>query len=175
MRFIRSTGSDDWIDALRGAVASGDDTAIASVFSALAWHDGEAIARRAQRFLEEIAPYYLAEQGPSAATAAERLRMDLFRESLLSYFEDKPAAVDDAVEAGFRDWIDANAPAVASANLQAMEAALGTPGVRTHRKIIRLHKHLDMPSCDALQKRVLKQVWDGIESTLAELLAAAPR
>jgi hypothetical protein len=56
-----------------------------------------------------------------------------------------------------------------------MEASLGTPGVRTHRAIIELHKHLDIRTCDALQQRVLLQVWDGVQATLAELLAAAPR
>ncbi|MBK1704407.1 hypothetical protein [Halochromatium glycolicum] len=175
MGFKRIENTNDWAEALRLSVANADETGIASVFSSLAWRDGEQIARRAHRFLEEIAPYYLAEQGPSAATAADRLRIDLFRESMLAYFEDKPAPIDTASEDDATSWVIANAPAAASANLQTMEAAMGTPGVRTHRAIIKLHKHLDMRTCEALQQRVLMQVWEGIQATLAELLAAAPR
>jgi len=175
MGFKRSSDPNEWVEALRLSVANADRTGIASVFSTLAWRDGEEIARRAQRFLEEIVPYYLAEQGPSAATAAQRLRVDLFRESMLAYFEEKPAPIAASSEEDVSGWIIANAPAVASANLQTMEAALGTPGVHTHRAIIQLHKHLDIRTCDALQQRVLMQVWDGVQATLAELLAAAPR
>jgi hypothetical protein len=175
MGFKRIDDRHDWINILRTAVANADKTGIASVFNSLAWHDGEQIARRAQRFLEELVPYYLAEQGPSAATAAQRLRIDLFRESLLAYYEDKPAAIEAAGEEDAMSWIAANAPAAASANLQMMESALGTPGVSTHRAIIRLHQQVDIDTYEALQQRVLMQVWDGVQSTLAELLAAAPR
>jgi hypothetical protein len=165
-------GSTEWHDTLRNAVARSNEIGVAKVFSALAWNDGEQIALRARRFLEAFAPYYFAEEGTDAATLEQRMRTDLFCESVLAYLEGKEAEVEHAVERDIPAWIQSNAPAIASANLHIMEGAFGRRGAATHRDVVRLHQLMDLPTFERVQQRTLEQTWGGIETTLADVLVA---
>jgi hypothetical protein len=165
----------NWRATLRLAVSMGDEIGVASVFSALVWEDAQQIAQRAQAFLDEFAPFYFAEEGPGTATLEHRLRMDLFRESVLAYLEGKEADVEQAIEHDIDTWIEANAPAMASANLSLMERELGEPGAQTHRDVVKLHQLVELETYERIQQRALERLWADIEATLAELLAAAER
>ena len=170
-----TTNARNWTATLRTAVALGDEAGVASVYSALVWQDSQQIAERAQAFLEEFAPIYFADQGLEPEALAHRLRMDLFAASVLAYLEGKEADVEQAVEHDIATWIEANAPAVASANLRVMEQELGEAGAETHRDVVRLHQLVDLETYERLQQRGLEQVWSGIETALADLLAAGER
>lgn len=165
----------NWRATLRLAVSMGDEIGVASVFSALVWEDGRQIAERAQAFLEAFAPFYFAEEEPGIATLEQRLRMDMFRESVLAYLEGKQADVEQAIEYDIETWIEANAPAIASANLSLMERELGEPGAATHRDVVKLHQLVELETYERIQQRGLARIWADIEATLAELLAAAER
>lgn len=146
------TNAGNWTATLRSAVALGDEIGVASVFSALVWQDSQQIAERAQAFLEEFAPIYFADEGLEPAALPHRLRMDLFAASVLAYMEGKEAQVEQAVEHDIATWIEANAPAVASANLRLMEQALGEAGAGTHRDVVRLHQLIDLETYERSQR-----------------------
>ncbi|NEX16036.1 MAG: hypothetical protein C1943_05225 [Halochromatium sp.] len=164
-----------WTATLREAVALGDDEGVAKVFSFLVWQNGEQITIRAEAFLEEFAPIYLAEEDLSKTMLAERLRIDMFRESVLAYLEGKEAEVDQVIERDIPAWIEANAPAVASVNLRAMEEQLGQGGLETHRNQIKMHQLFKLEIYERVLQSHLQKVWSGIELTLDEVIATAAR
>lgn len=163
----------DWTEALRNAVATGNEQRVASVFSTLIWHDGEQISVRASAFLKQFAPNYFAEEDLGLATLEDRMRMDIFGASVLAYLEGRGVAIELSVEHDIATWIEANAPAMVSANLALMEAQLGQPGVATHRDQVKLHQLIDLEVYEQVQQRYLEKIWSDIEIKLADVVAAA--
>ncbi len=132
-------------------------------------------AERAQANLEPFAPSYFADEDLQPEALPHRLRMDLFAGSVLAYMECKETEVEQAVAHDIATWIEANAPAVVSANLSLMEQALGRPGVDTHRDVVKLHRLIDMETYEEVQQHYLETTWAEIERSLADVLAAAAR
>lgn len=103
---------------------------VASVFSALACEGRRQLAERIQAFLKAFAPFYLAKEGSGTAPLEQRLQLDMIRDGMLSYLEGKEADIEQAVEHDIQTWIEANAPAMASATLGLMEQRLAEPGAK---------------------------------------------
>ncbi|WP_201220557.1 hypothetical protein [Halochromatium roseum] len=164
-----------WMPALRAAVATGSHERVAEVFSLLIWQDGERISVRAKTFLEQFAPSYFAEKGLTAATIEERLRMETFSASVLAYLDGRGVEIELSVERDIATWIEANAPAMVSANLKLMEQQLGPDGFAAHRDQVKLHQLISLKIYEAVQQRALEKVWADIEADLAEVMAAAAR
>ena len=61
------------------------------------------------------------------------------------------------------------------AYLEGKEQELGEAGAETHRDVVRLHQLVDLETYERVQQRGLEQVWSGIETALADLLAAGQR
>jgi len=163
----------NWTQPLREAVATGSEDRIANVFSLLIWQDGERITVRAKRCLELFAPSYLAEGDLTAEMIEDRLRIEMFHSSVLTYLESRGADIELSVERDIATWIEANAPAMVSANLKLMEQQLGQVGARAHRDQIRLHQLICLEVYEAVQQRALERIWAGIELELADVMAAA--
>lgn len=164
-----------WTSTLRCAVATGDEAQVASVFSALVWQDAEHIAERSKAFLKEFIPIYVTDESLLPDSLEACLRMDLFGASVLAYLESKEADVELSVEHDIDNWIEANAPAVASANLRLMEEALGQASAETHREVIKLHQLVSLEACERLQYRALQETWSGIEYILSHTLTLIDR
>lgn len=160
-----------WPERLCTAVAVGDAEGVNRVFSLLVWGDGERIRVRAMAFLEEFAPSYRAETHLEPAQRVQRLRMDCFRASVLAYLEGRAVDIDLGEEHDIPTWIEANAPAIVSANLTLMEQALGEPGTARHRNVIKLHGLIDLALYEEFQQRALERNWAEVEKALAESLA----
>lgn len=152
-----------------------DAAGVAKVFSTLVWEDSDQIAGRAQAFLEEFGPSYFADETLRAESLEDSLRMDLFGASVLAYLESKEADVELSVEHDIATWIEANAPAVTSANLRIMESALGEDGTATHREVVKLHQLIVLETYDSFQQRVLETVWSDVEMALSDVMSAAAR
>lgn len=165
--------TQDWTATLRLAVESGDEIRVARMFSRLVWQDNESIAAQAQDFLEEFAPSYFAEEGFDTETLEHRLRMDLFGASMIPCLESKHAEIERSVEHDIDTWIEANTPAIVSAHIRFMEQELGEDSVETHQQVIKLHQLINLNLYEALEQRVLKEVWSNIETTLTDVMSAA--
>jgi hypothetical protein len=169
----KATQDHHWTQALREAVATGSHERIANIFSLLIWQDGQRISVRAKTFLEQFAPSYFAEQGLTAAMIEDRLRLEMFSAGVLAYLDGRGVDIELSVERGIATWIEANAPAMVSANLKLMEQQLGPAGFATHRDQIKLHQLISLEVYEAVQQRVLEKVWADIEAELADVMAAA--
>lgn len=169
----KATQDHHWTQALREAVATGYHERIANIFSLLIWQDGERISVRAKTFLEQFAPNYFAEEGLTAETIEDRLRMEMFGASVLAYLEGRGVDIELSVERDIATWIEVNAPAMVSANLKLMEQQLGQVGFAAHRDQVKLHHLISLEVYEAVQQRALEKVWDDIETKLADVMAAA--
>lgn len=148
---------------------------MAKVFSTLVWEDSDQIAGRAQAFLEEFGPSYFADETLRSESLEDHLRMDLFGASVLAYLESKEADVELSVEHDIANWIEANAPAVANANLRLMEEALAQANAEAHRDVVKLHQLIVLETYDSFQQRALEKVWSDIEVALSDVMTAAAR
>ncbi|MEA1051869.1 hypothetical protein U5801_18960 [Lamprobacter modestohalophilus] len=163
----------DWTEALCDAVATDDVQHVGNVFGHLVLQDCERISVRAKRFIEQFAPSYFADEDLDRDRLEAHLRMDVFGASVLAYLEVQDVAIELSVEHDIATWIEANAPALVSANLSQMEQALGQPGVGTHRDQVKLHQLIDLDIYEAIQQRILEKTWADIEVALADVMAAA--
>ena len=169
----QTTQDYNWTQVLREAVAAGSHDRVANVFSLLIWQDGERISVRAKAFLEQFAPSYFAEEALTAEMIEERLRMGMFVASVLAYLEGRGVEIELSVERDIASWIEANAPAMVSANLELMEQQLGPAGFATHRDQIKLHQLISLELYEAVQQRALEKIWADIEMELSDVMAAA--
>ena len=159
------------VEAIRKAVISTQSDPIEQVFSALAFLDGHLIMQRAELLLAETSHEHLHAMSIAGDDPLHRLTMEVFYTSMLEYAQDKPAEVETSVEHDIPTWIEANAAAIASANIQIMEAALPTNELPAHRALIEFHRHIDFAACEDAQNAVLQQTWSAIEAKIMALLA----
>ena len=158
---------------LAGAVRSTQPGTIRRAFTALASLDGYRIARLAMDVLDETDLATVAQPGASAAERAHRAAMDVFYGSLYAYLSTHADGVDQSVEHDVPSWIEANAPALMSANLARMEAALPDAGAQRHRTLVEFHQRIDLDACESEQNRILQATWGHIEAAIAVRLGAA--
>jgi hypothetical protein len=192
-------------EQLEAALQRADAAALTVIFERLALLDGYRIAKRARKVLEALTPEVLETLGADPIERAHQVTMSLFRASVLSYFEDKPALVDPSIKGDITAWIDANAGAIASANLQLMEDAIAdsgsgsgssadpasgsgsgadpglepaTPGdsrqgqQAPEQQLASFRQLIERAACVHHQRRILRDIWAGVETAIAELLSA---
>ncbi len=159
------------VETIQNAVISTQSSTIEQVFSALAFLDDYRIMQRAELFLAEIGHTHLKEMSMAGDDPLHRLTMDVFYTSMFEYMQDKPAEVEASVEHDIPTWIEANAAAIASANIRIMEAALPADEIPSHRSLIEFHRHIDFAVCEDEQNAVLQQTWSAIEAKITALLA----
>jgi hypothetical protein len=186
-------------EQLEAALQRADAAALTVIFERLALLDGYRIAKRARKVLEALTPEVLETLGADPIERAHQVTMSLFRASVLSYFEDKPALVDPSIKGDITAWIDANADAIASANLQLMEDAIAdsgsgssagsgsgadptlepaTPGdsrqgqQAPEQQLASFRQLIERAACVHHQRRILRDIWAGVETAIAELLSA---
>jgi hypothetical protein len=166
------TQAIELVEQLPRVLIPSDPTKIREVFAALVCVDGYRIAERAKRFLQQFGSGY--RDGDLAGDdLRHRLTMDLFRDSVIDLLEEKPTDIEPAVEHDIDTWIDANAAAVAEANLVRMEAALATDSAYVAQDRVALRQNVDFDACEAEQRRVLDETWASIERDVDAFLAAA--
>jgi hypothetical protein len=193
-------------EQLEAALQRADAAALTVIFERLALLDGYRIAKRARKVLEALTPEVLETLGADPIERAHQVTMSLFRASVLSYFEDKPALVDPSIKGDITAWIDANADAIASANLQLMEDAIAdsgsgsgssadpdpasgsgsgadpglepaTPGdsrqgqQAPEQQLASFRQLIERAACVHHQRRILRDIWAGVETAIAELLS----
>ena len=164
------------IENLQRAVIATHPGPIRRAFSALVARDIRDIRHRAEQDLARIDRAVLDALRQADDDPQHRLTLDVFHASVLEPLQDKPAAVEPAVVHDIETWIEANATAVASANLRIMEAALPDEAPpQAHRSLIEFHQHIDFAACEAEQQAALQRIWSAIEARIAALLADAPK
>lgn len=164
----------DLVNQLPRVLIPSDPCKLREVFEALVFLDGHQISERAARFLRDFAPAYL-DGDLTGEDLVHRLTMDLFQDSMLGYLVEKSADVETLVEHDVALWIDANAAAVAEANLAVMEDALASDNAYAEDDRITLRRNIDFDACAAEQQRILSETWAGIEATVGEFLQTAGR
>ena len=147
-----------------------DPTKVREVFDALVCVDGRRIAQRAALFFQDFAPGYR-DSDLAGDDLAHRLTMDIFQDSMVGYLQEKPADVERSVEHDVATWIEANAALVAEANLALMEDALATDSAHARNDRIDLRQNVDFDACEAEQRRVLQETWDGIDAAVTAFLS----
>jgi hypothetical protein len=162
-----------WTKALRAAVATQNQERLNNVLGLVVWADVEQITRRANAFLEAFAPNYLADETLSRDRRLDQLRMDLFNASVIDYLDGRGVEVELSVEHDIATWIEANTPAMVSANLRLMERQLGAPGVETHLDVVKLHQLVKLNVFEAVQQRAIEECWAGLETLLVTLTEEA--
>lgn len=161
------------VETIHKAVISTQASAIEQVFSALVFLDGYRIMQRAELFLAETGHEHLNAMSMAGDDPLHRLTMEVFYACLLEHMQDKPAEVETSVEHDIPLWIEANAAAIASANIRIMEAALPADELPAHRTLIEFHRHIDFAACEDEQNAVLQRTWSAIETKITALLAEA--
>lgn len=159
------------VETIRKAVISTQSSPIEQVFNALVFLDGYRIMQRAELFLAETGHEHLKAISMAGDDPLHRLTMDVFYTSLLEYMRDKPAEVEGSVEHDIPTWIEANAAAITSANIQIMEAALPSDEIPSHRTLIEFHRHIDFSACEDEQNATLQRTWSAIEARIEAFLA----
>ena len=159
------------IATIESAVISTQSGPIEQVFSALVFLDGHRVMQCAERFLAEIGHTHLRAMSRAGDDLRHRLTMEVFYASMFEVMQDKPAEIEASVEHDVPLWIEANAAAIASANILIMEAALPTDEIPAHRTLIEFHRHIDFAVCEDEQNAVLQRTWSAIETKITALLA----
>jgi hypothetical protein len=159
------------VATIQKAVISTQSGLIEQVFSALVFLDGHQIMQRAQLFLAETSHEHLKMMTMADDDPLHRLTMDVFYSSLLEPMQDKPAEVEASVEHDIPTWIEANAAAIASANIRIMEDALPTEEISLHRTLIEFHRHIDFAACEDEQNAALQHTWSAIEKKIEAFVA----
>lgn len=159
------------VEAIQKTVTSTQSSTIQQVFSALVFLDSHRIMQRAELFLGETGQEHLHAMSITGDDPLHRLTMEVFYASLLEYAQDKPAEVETSVEHDIPTWIEANAAAIASANIRIMEAALPSDEIPSHRTLIEFHRHIDFAACENEQNAVLQRTWAAIEAKIMAFLA----
>lgn len=157
--------------ALQAAIEASAPDRIAAVFERLALFDGYQIAKRARAYLEAL----MTESGPGPeADLLERAReitYGAFQASVWDYVQHKGAKADPAFTGDVPGWIDANAAAVAAANLAIMGGTLSGQGIADADMSARLEALVDKKGCELTQRRILRDIWAGVETSIAEVVA----
>ena len=156
---------------LSQAVISTKTETVLQAFSALVFLDGYEIKQRAKQFLAQTDHGHLKAMILAGDDLLHRLTMDVFYSSLLEPMQDKPAEIEASVEHDIPTWIEANAAAIASANIRIMEAALPTDEISLHRTLIEFHRHIDFAACEDEQNAALQRTWSAIEKKIEVFLA----
>lgn len=168
-----TTAKPPWAKALRTALAMNNQERLQNVLGLVVWADVEQITVRAKTFLAEFAPNYLADETLHPDTLLDQLRMDLFNASVIDYLDGRGVEVELSVEHDIATWIEANTPAMVSANLRLMEQQLGAPGVETHLEVVKLHKLIRMNVFEAVQQRAIEECWRNLEALMVTLTEEA--
>lgn len=157
---------------LAGAVLSARHGRVGEAFAALASLDGYRIIRLARQVLDETDLATLADPDATPEEREHRAAMDVFHGSLFAYLSAHAEGIDESVEHDVPSWIEANAPALMSANLKRMEAALPADEPNPHRTLVEFHQRVDLDAFEAEQNRVLQTAWAEIETSIRARLAA---
>jgi hypothetical protein len=168
-----NTAEQPWTKALRAAVATQNRERLHNVLGLVVFADVDQIKNRAKAFLAAFAPNYLADETLLPGSLSDQLRMDLFNACVIDYFDGRGFEVELSVEHDIATWIEANTPAMVSANLRLMEQQLGRPGVETHLEIVKLHQLLKMNVFEGVQQRAIEECWATLEEVMLRLLAQA--
>lgn len=164
----------DRVKNIQRAVISTKSDTILQTFSALVFLDAHQVTQRATQVLAALQPATLIALCQSGDDLQHRLTMEVFDASLLAVLQAKPADVEPGVADDIETWIEANAAAVASANLKAMEVALPDEDPpQAHRTLIEFHHHIDFAACEQEQNAVLQRAWSAIEAKIEAFLANA--
>jgi hypothetical protein len=158
------------VETMQRAVISTQSSTVLQAFSALVFLDGDWIIRRAEQFLAELHHATFKAIADEGDDPLHRLTMEVFYASLFDYMQDKPAEVEASVEYDIPTWIEANAAAIASANIQIMEAALPADEMPAHRTLIEFHRHIDFAACEDEQNAALQRAWSAIEKRIKAFL-----
>jgi len=160
---------------LKNAVIATHPGPIRQAFSALAALDADRVTQRAAQVLADIDHTVLTTLRQAGDDPQQRLTMEVFDASLLEYLQDKPAEVESSVVHDIPTWIEANAAAVAAANIKIMEAALpAEEPSQAHRTLIEFHQHIDFAAFENEQNAALQRAWSTIEAQIEDFLAHAP-
>ena len=163
----------DRVKNIQRAVISTKSDTVLQVFSALVFLDGYWIKQRAKLFLAQTTHAHLKAMRQAGDDPHHRLTMEVFYASLQEYLQDKSGEVETSVEHDIPTWIEANAAAIASANIRIMEAALPDEETSLHRTLIEFHRHIDFAACEDEQNAVLQRTWSAIEAKIEAFLANA--
>jgi len=164
-----------WTKALRAAVATSNQERLQNVLGLVVLEDVVEIKTRGKAFLAEFAPNYLADETLNPDNLVDQLRMDLFNASVIDYLDGRGVEVELSVEHDIATWIEANTPAMVSANLRLMEQQLGASGVETHLEVVKLHQLLRMTIFEGVQQRAIEDCWATLEALLLTLTEQAAR
>jgi hypothetical protein len=156
--------------ALQAALDASEPEKIAAVFEQLALSDGYQIAKRARAYLEAL----ISQPGSAPETdpleRAQQVTRRAFHASLWDYLRYKRVEVDPAFDGDVPGWIDANAAAVAAANLAIMRRALSNQHAADAGTPSKLEALVDVGDCQRKQRRILRDIWAGVETSIAEIL-----
>jgi hypothetical protein len=163
------------IETLQKAVISTKSSTVRQAFSALVFLDAHQVTQHATQVLAALQPATLIALCQSGDDLQHRLMMEVFDASLLAVLQAKPADVEPGVADDIETWIEANAAAVASANLKTMEVALPDEDPpQAHRTLIEFHHHIDFAACEKEQNDALQRAWSAIAAQIEEYLANIP-
>ncbi|MBK1618438.1 hypothetical protein CKO42_08310 [Lamprobacter modestohalophilus] len=154
-------------------MATSNQERLQNVIGLVVWADVDQIMVRAKVFLEEFAPNYLADETLHPDNLLDQLRMDLFNASVIDYLDGRGVEVELSVEHDIATWIEANTPAMVSANLRLMEQQFGAPGVETHLDVVKLHQLIKLNVFEAVQQRAIEECWATLETMLVTLTEEA--
>jgi hypothetical protein len=157
---------------LEQLVVSRDAATVRKAFSSLVYFDGLRIERRATQCLAELDLALVASEPDVDGSTAHRVMMEVFYCAVHAYCEEKPAVVEFSVEEDVPLWIEANAPALVAANIEALEDLLPEHDPDPRRTLIEFHQLIDYDAYVAEQNRVLQAAWQRIERSISAYLTA---
>lgn len=163
--------ADAIIAGIDRAVISSRPEVVMAAFRALVALDGDHLEQHARQYIDIFDKADLAELQLDVGDLLYMLTVETFRGSVLPYLEKKCPDIEPSVEHDVPTWLEGNAELVASANIKIMESHLPANDPRAHRTLIEFHRSIDPAACESEQARVLLEVWAGIESRIAGIVA----
>lgn len=156
---------------LEQLVIATNPASVRKAFSALVYFDRLSIEERVTTCLAELDLQLVANEPHFRAPAAHRVTMEVFYCAIYEYFEEKPAIVEFAHDEDVPRWIEANAPAIVNASIEALEDLLPEDDPNPRPTLIGFHRMIDFDDYVAEQRQVLQAAWRGIEGKIGVYLA----
>lgn len=158
-------------EALQEAIGTGESSKVTAVFERLALLDGYRIAKRARNFLEGLPAETLEGRADDPLERARTVTNGAFQTSVLDYVAQKGLSVDGRFDDDITAWIDSNAAVVCRTNLDALEEVLADHHPGGPEDLRKLKTLLDVGECQRKQQRILRDIWAGVETAIAEILS----
>ena len=156
---------------LEQLVISTQAETVRKAFSALVYFDGCWIEERAAECLAELDLELVATEPDIQGSTVHRVTMEVFYCAIYEYCNEKPAVVEYSVEEDVPHWIEANAPSIMGANIEALEDLLPVDDLNPRRTLIEFHGRIDFDDYVAEQNAVLQETWKRIEARIGVYLA----